>query len=544
MAVPPAYADLGKSARDIFTKGYGFGLIKLDLKTKSENGLEFTSSGSANTETSKVTGSLETKYRWTEYGLTFTEKWNTDNTLGTEITLEDQLAHGLKLTFDSSFSPNTGKKNAKVKSGYKREHINLGCDMDFDIAGPSIRGAFVFGYEGWLAGYQMTFETAKSRVTQSNFAVGYKTDEFQLHTNVTILYEVAVRHSVQTFAVVVDHMKIAVRRYCSYDYGLDFLRNTRQLLLDRTSQTLCLPHPPNYDAMASFKHCVSCNSKLPTSDHHDECIFCLGESHNPTSCKMCRKMTPQALKNRMVKLKVALWEKALQADSPTSALASVAIKKPSSDPPHRGRSREQSKKSSKMDSVSPKGLEKGGKRSSKRKHLETIDEAPSSSKKARSLSPWLSADEEQLEPSRSKSRSGDLRATLMVSRSTPPAGGLSAPTGPSGSKPSSPMVCLDTENDGTEFGGSIYQKVNDKLETAVNLAWTAGNSNTRFGIAARYQLDPDASFSAKVNNSSLIGLGYTQTLKPGIKLTLSALLDGKNVNAGGHKLGLGLEFEA
>ena len=72
-------------------KGYGFGLIKLDLKTKSENGLEFTSSGSANTETTKVTGSLETKYRWTEYGLTFTEKWNTDNTLGTEIAVEDQV---------------------------------------------------------------------------------------------------------------------------------------------------------------------------------------------------------------------------------------------------------------------------------------------------------------------------------------------------------------------------------------------------------------------------------------------------------------------
>ncbi|XP_005053825.1 PREDICTED: voltage-dependent anion-selective channel protein 1 isoform X4 [Ficedula albicollis] len=185
MAVPPAYADLGKSARDIFTKGYGFGLIKLDLKTRSENGLEFTSSGSANSETNKVSGSLETKYKWVEYGLMFTEKWNTDNTLGTEITLEDQLARGLKLTFDSTFSPNTGKKSAKIKSGYKREHINIGCDMDFDIAGPSIRGALVLGYEGWLAGYQMTFETAKSRVTQSNFAVGYKTDEFQLHTNVS-----------------------------------------------------------------------------------------------------------------------------------------------------------------------------------------------------------------------------------------------------------------------------------------------------------------------------------------------------------------------
>uniref|UniRef100_A0A2R9AJB4 Non-selective voltage-gated ion channel VDAC1 n=1 Tax=Pan paniscus TaxID=9597 RepID=A0A2R9AJB4_PANPA len=251
MAVPPMYANLGKSARDVFTKGYGFGLIMLDLKTKSENGLEFTSSGSANTETTKVTGSLETKYRWTEYG--------------TEITVEDQLAH------------------AKIKTGYKQEHITLDCDIDFDIAGPSIRAALVLGYKGWLAGYQMNFETAKSGVTESNFAVGYKTDEFQLHTNV---------------------------------------------------------------------------------------------------------------------------------------------------------------------------------------------------------------------------------------------------------------------NDGTEFGGLIYQKVNKKLETAVNLTWTAGNSNTRFEIAAKYLIDPEACFLAKVNNSSLIGLGYTQTLKPGIKLTLSALLDGKNVNAGGHKLGLRLEFQA
>lgn len=50
-------------------------------------------------------------------------------------------------------------------------------------------------------------------------------------------------------------------------------------------------------------------------------------------------------------------------------------------------------------------------------------------------------------------------------------------------------------NDGSEFGGSIYQKVNDKLETAVNLAWTAGSNGTRFGIAAKYQLDPSASIS-------------------------------------------------
>jgi hypothetical protein len=52
--------------------------------------------------------------------------------------------------------------------------------MDFDIIGPSIWGALLLDYEGWLAGYQINFETSKSRVAQSNFTVGYKTDEFQL----------------------------------------------------------------------------------------------------------------------------------------------------------------------------------------------------------------------------------------------------------------------------------------------------------------------------------------------------------------------------
>lgn len=78
------------------------------------------------------------------------------------------------------------KKSGKVKTAYKREYVNLGCDVDFDFAGPTIHGAAVVGYEGWLAGYQMSFDTAKSKMTQNNFAIGYKTGDFQLHTNVWV----------------------------------------------------------------------------------------------------------------------------------------------------------------------------------------------------------------------------------------------------------------------------------------------------------------------------------------------------------------------
>ncbi|XP_067084238.1 voltage-dependent anion-selective channel protein 3 isoform X1 [Osmerus mordax] len=283
MAVPPSYADLGKSAKDLFSKGYGFGVIKLDLKTKAQSGVEFATSGTSNTDTGKAGGHLETKYKVSDLGLSFNQKWNTDNTLTTEITVEDQLAKGLKVALDTSFVPNTGKKSAKLKTAYKRDFINMGCDLDFDMAGPTVHAAAVLGYEGWLAGYQMAFDTAKSKLAKNNFALGYKAGDFQLHTNV---------------------------------------------------------------------------------------------------------------------------------------------------------------------------------------------------------------------------------------------------------------------NDGTEFGGSIYQKVNEQLETGVNLAWTAGSNNTSFGIAAKYQLDKDASLSAKVNNASLIGVGYTQSLRPGVKLTLSALIDGKNFNAGGHKVGMGFELEA
>ncbi|MBZ3883068.1 Voltage-dependent anion-selective channel protein 3 [Sciurus carolinensis] len=99
-------------------------------------------------------------------------------------------------------------------------------------------------------------------------------------------------------------------------------------------------------------------------------------------------------------------------------------------------------------------------------------------------------------------------------------------------------------NDGTEFGSSIYQKVHEKTEMLIDLAWTAGSNNTRFGIAAKYKLDCRTFLSAKVNIASLIGLGYTQTLQSGVKLTLSALINAKNFSAGGHKVELGFDLEA
>lgn len=105
---PPAYSDLGKNANDVFNKGYHFGLWKLDVKSKTQSGVEFNTAGTSNQDSGKVTGSLETKYKIKEHGLSFSEKWNTDNTLTSEVSVEDQLVKGLKLSFVGSFAPQTG----------------------------------------------------------------------------------------------------------------------------------------------------------------------------------------------------------------------------------------------------------------------------------------------------------------------------------------------------------------------------------------------------------------------------------------------------
>merc|ERR1712012_1531140 len=274
---PPAYSDPGKSAKDVFSKGYNWGFFKLDGKSKTSKGVEFKTTLNSNRDTGKVAGNLETKYKWSEYGLTFTEKWNT------EIKIEDQLADGLELAFNTSFAPQTGKKSGSVKTGYKHDYLALNCDVDFGFAGPTVHGSAVLGYEGWLAGYQMSFDSSKSKQTRSNFGFGYTAGDFTLHTAV---------------------------------------------------------------------------------------------------------------------------------------------------------------------------------------------------------------------------------------------------------------------NDGSQFSGSVHQKVNDQMEAAVSLAWQSGTGNTTFALGGKYKLDGDASINAKVNNSSHIGLGYTQKLRDGVKITLSSLIDAKNINAGGHKVGLGLDFEA
>ena len=117
--------------------------------------------------------------------------------------------------FDSEFSPQTGAKSGKVKTEYKQDLVTIAADMDLNMAGPVVNASAVVGHQGWLGGnfdkkkiliffcrnknsvvfeitwpknffpgYQMAFDTSKSQLTKNNFAIGYASGDFTLHTNV------------------------------------------------------------------------------------------------------------------------------------------------------------------------------------------------------------------------------------------------------------------------------------------------------------------------------------------------------------------------
>jgi len=175
---PPSYADIGKQARDVFGKGYHFGLVKLEVKSKTATGVEFTAGGNTTTDGGKVSGSLETKYAIKEHGLKLTEKWTTDNSLATTVDY-DKVA-GLKLTLDSTFKPDTGDKAGKIKAEYKHEKAIINVDSNISAA-PVVNISASVGQGAYSLGYNTAFDAGKSALTKHNVALAYNAGDMVIH---------------------------------------------------------------------------------------------------------------------------------------------------------------------------------------------------------------------------------------------------------------------------------------------------------------------------------------------------------------------------
>lgn len=178
MAPAPTYPELGKLARDLFRRGYLPGLWQLDCKTKTNSGIEFFTTGYANNDASKVAGSLQSKYKIEDYGLTLTERWNTENILYGEIMQRDKLAEGLMLGIEAQFQPSSGDKNGRFKIGYAQEAFNFLADVNTDII---INASLVGVYQEFLGGVGATFDANNTELTNWKLALGWTNETATVH---------------------------------------------------------------------------------------------------------------------------------------------------------------------------------------------------------------------------------------------------------------------------------------------------------------------------------------------------------------------------
>jgi hypothetical protein len=180
---PPSYADLGKSSRDLFNKGYVHGFLKFDSTTKASDwgGVEFKIASAHNINSQKLAGSLDIKYKLPEYNTVITEKWSTDNTLGTVIEIKDQLGKGLKNTLDFSYVPQTAKHGAVLRNEWTGDCVKVNADVTLN-AGPVLTLSGVYARCcGWYAGAQAKYDMASNEFLTSSVAAGRDTLEYTIH---------------------------------------------------------------------------------------------------------------------------------------------------------------------------------------------------------------------------------------------------------------------------------------------------------------------------------------------------------------------------
>jgi len=180
---PPTFVDLGKQARDLFGKGYNHGLIKVESTTRgNDNGtVEFKTNAAHNLSNEKLSGNVDIKYKVPQHGLTLTEKFTTEGTLGTVVEVNDQFARGLKVTLDTLYVPNTGKRDATLKTEWTNDAFKVNASLTL-VGSPIANLAGVYGYNGILFGINGKYDLSANELKNTSVAFGYEQPSYTIHS--------------------------------------------------------------------------------------------------------------------------------------------------------------------------------------------------------------------------------------------------------------------------------------------------------------------------------------------------------------------------
>jgi voltage-dependent anion channel protein 2 len=98
----------------------------------------------------------------------------------------------------------------------------------------------------------------------------------------------------------------------------------------------------------------------------------------------------------------------------------------------------------------------------------------------------------------------------------------------------------------TQFSASYYHRVSSDVEVGGKAFWDSKSKNANMvamEVGGKVTLDKNASVKAKVDHVGKLSLAYTQSVRPGVKVTMAGVFDTAKLNENAHKVGLGVVFE-
>jgi len=106
-------------------------------------------------------------------------------------------------------------------------------------------------------------------------------------------------------------------------------------------------------------------------------------------------------------------------------------------------------------------------------------------------------------------------------------------------------ITLHANNAFSIFSAAYWHHVSPELEAGAKAIWDRKVEASGVGIevGTKFVLDSATSVKAKINNIGVLGLGYSQVLRPGVKLTLAGSFDTTKLNENAHRLGLSVTLE-
>lgn len=105
-------------------------------------------------------------------------------------------------------------------------------------------------------------------------------------------------------------------------------------------------------------------------------------------------------------------------------------------------------------------------------------------------------------------------------------------------------VALHAQNTFTTYTAGYHHKIRPGVEAGAKATWNTKEKDVVVELASKVVLDKNTFVKAKIANSGVLGLGYTQTLRDGFKLSLGGLFDTTKFGENVHKIGMSINFDA